>query len=133
MCSSDLLSWTSATDVVDLDDRRVVLRAKIVPAGMRAFTLADESRIAVDESASLLRLSFTPGRQSSDLRADLDLAHRGATSASAPTAVTRDAMALTRAMSADAVATCDGGCWHYDATTRTLRVRVVGRGVIEAR
>lgn len=127
------LTTTSASDVIDLDDRRAVLRARIVPAGMTAFTLADETRIAIDESAAQLRLTFTPGRESSDLRAELDLAHRGATSASAPTMVTRDAMALTRATSAEAVATCDGGCWHYDAATRALRVRIVGAGVVEVR
>lgn len=127
------LSATAAADVIDLDDRRAVLRARIIPAGSRAFTLADDTAIAVDERASALRLTFTPGRESSDLRAELDLGHRGAPSTAAPTMVLRGGVALSSAATADAVARCDGGCWHYDAATRLLRVRVTGAAAVEVR
>ncbi len=80
-----------------------------------------------------MRLSFTPGRESSDLRAELDLGHRGAPSTAAPTMVLRGGAALSPAATADAVARCDGGCWHYDPATRLLRVRVTGAAAVEVR
>lgn len=129
----DTLSSTGATDVVDLDDRRAILRAKVIPAGSRAFTLSDDTRLAVEEGAASLRFTFTPGRESSDLRVEFDLAHRGAPSMRAPTMVLRDGVALARVVSVEETRRCDGGCWHYDAATSLLRVRVVGAAGLEVR
>ncbi len=128
------LSPTDAEGVVDLSDRASVLRARIIPAGSREFELEDGARVAVDESASSLRLTFTPGRESTDLRAELDLAHRGSPSAAAPTAVTREGgAALATAPDARTVQNGCDGCWHYDAASRVLRVGVQGATRVEVR
>lgn len=121
------LASTDAADVVDLGDRQAILRARIIPAGTRAFAVEDGTRIEVTESADSLSVGFAPGTEARELRAELDLAHRGSPSTAAPTRVEREGgAALTMAPDAATVtAGCDG-CWHHDATSRTLRVSVRG-------
>jgi len=127
------LAPAEAPGVVDLDDRQSILRARIIPAGARSFTLEDDTRIAVEESPAALRLAFAPGRESRELRAELDLAHRGSP-APAPTRVaTIEGVALAAAPDARAVtAGCDG-CWHHDPATGVLRVGLRGPGTVIVR
>jgi len=128
------LASTDAADVVDLGDRQAILRARIVPAGTRAFTVEDGTRIDVTDSPDALRLGFTPGTEARELRATLELAHRGSGATAAPTRVEREGgAALVMAPDAATVtAGCDG-CWHHDAATRTLRVSVRGAARLTVR
>jgi len=130
----DTLAPTEAPDVVDLSDRQTIVRARIIPASTRSFTLEDGTRIAVDESASVLRLDFAPGTEARELRAEIDLAHRGSRDAPLPTSITHEGgAALIMATDAATVtAGCDG-CWHLDTTRGTLRVSVRGSATIVAR
>jgi alpha-D-xyloside xylohydrolase len=128
------LASTDAADVVDLADRQRIVRARIVPAGARSFTLEDGTRIAVDESASALRVEFTPGSEASDLRAEIDLAHRGAPVTAAPTMVLREGgAALTMAPDARTVLNGCDGCWHHDAAAGVLRIGVRGAARLAVR
>ncbi|MFO0608153.1 MAG: glycoside hydrolase family 31 protein [Polyangiales bacterium] len=128
------LAATDATDVVDFSDRQAILRARVIPAGSRSFTVEDGTRIEVSETKGLLRLAFTPGTESRELRAELDLAHRSSGTSTAPTSVVREGgAALTMAPDAATVAAGCDGCWHHDAATRTLRVSVRGAATVVVR
>ena len=130
------LSRTDAADVVDEFDREAIVRARIVPAGTREVTLEDDTRLRVEESATSLTLRFEPGRTLRDLRAEIDLGHRGSGSAPPITigAVTREGgSALTPVSDPAMVAAGCDGCWHYDARGATLRVGIRGSAAISVR
>jgi alpha-glucosidase (family GH31 glycosyl hydrolase) len=128
--ASDLDTLVDATDstVVGFPARASILRARIVPAGSRELSLEDGSRLGVETTSTAITLTFTPGSESNDLRAQLDLAH--GLGPHAVTSVTRtDGTALTPATDAASVeAGCDG-CWFQEASG-TLHVGVRGASTI---
>ncbi len=129
----DTLASTDDAAVVDAADRGRILRPWIVPAGEHSTEVYEGARVAVREGDDALRVTFTPGREYSDFRAEIDVTNRGSSRAPAPTAVTRDGAPLRRVdTAAEALAGCDG-CWHYDAARGVLSVGVVGAAAVEAR
>jgi alpha-D-xyloside xylohydrolase len=136
MYADDVMTFSATDDpaLVDFTDRQTLIRARIIPAGQRTITLEDSTRIAVDESAMGLSITFAPGTEARELRAEVELAHRGTPSMNAPTVVTREGgAALTAASDAASVTAGCEGCWHYDTTTRVLRVSVRGAATLAVR
>jgi hypothetical protein len=136
LLADDVATLASTDDpgVVDADDRRAVLRARIVPAGSREVTLEDGARIAVEEGAAGMLLAFAPGREASELRAEVDWAHRGAGGSAAVTAVEReDGGALAEATDETTVARGCDGCWFFARDRGVLRIAVRGAARVRVR
>ncbi len=136
MYAGDLETLVTSEDptTVDWDDRRDVLRARIVPEGDRTVRIEDSTSLQSIVAMSQLRVVFTPGRDANDLRVVVDWRH-AAGLPMRPTAVERPAgTALTLAPDAATVdAGCATGCWHYDDTRGVLRFALRGAATVVAR
>jgi alpha-D-xyloside xylohydrolase len=130
MLAEDVVTLASTDDatIVDAEDRRMVLRARIVPGEERASSTHDGARIVARSVEGVVSVRWTPGSDATELRAQIDWANRAGATGAAPTSVVlTGGTAVSQAPSLDDArqGRC-APCWAYSEASGELYVTVRG-------